>query len=279
MNLIKTNYSQEEEEEEYNNRTSTKTKIEPDKVAKPGEPIISTKIQDKYYITPNIDKYLSKNNIMLGNYSSFFFINLRLNLKQRNVINNLLTDLHKTFKNENNPYSKNIKSLAYSDLGAPLPLHLSLTHNIIFENQKYMDDFFSYFKTKYTNNTNCNGFKLQFKNKLIYLPNEDNTKIFICLAVTDEICIKYLKPLQNDISDILSGYTSYINKSFAENTIPHVSIGSIIKTTNEPFNGTGTDIKFPCYELDKNITEQLEINCHEIKATRLRSNITFPLPY
>ncbi|CCH58195.1 hypothetical protein TBLA_0A03990 [Henningerozyma blattae CBS 6284] len=204
---------EEEKEKEKDHNTST-TKKE----------TIPSSITSKYHFPPSLNYINHKNCDNMRQrtvWSTFIYLEWRIAKSERIRLHSLINQV---CKDKNLPYS--FTPAFFSDLGAPLPLHVSLTRNIEFHSIEQRD----LLKASLEKHMHSiEPFTLEFLPLFELYRAHYRSGLFIGFPVSFDCKVKQIEPLINQIGHAMKDvnildYSKYlINPSTA-----HVSLGQAL---------------------------------------------------
>ena len=292
MLLDKSYYSDNEEIETDLERNNHQRKnSEADITTKePSLPGISPSLEDKYSIAPNVHNYL-ESLMVSGNFlqplkyanqafNAYFYLDIKLSLRQRNIISNVINQYNRKLTEAGNPFKCN--SLVYSDLKSPLPLHVTLVAQSTMHDQSILDKLRTGLVEKCLKT--MAPIELSFKPKLIVLQNSYSSRYFIALEVEKKCAHEALDPLarliHTDLKELVEeanreNENGEVKKSRLRDidalNIKHMSIATIESRDNLDLS------LLPQLEMSASDLDQLRFTCTEFKMTKARSQLSIPL--
>ncbi|SCU86372.1 LANO_0C07778g1_1 [Lachancea nothofagi CBS 11611] len=294
MDLLKDQYSSEEESDEQELvKTGSVAKLK----------AVPQEILDKYHIAPNIDKYSEPMNLAAtrGKWASFAFIEMRPSMHQRLVLDQLIRDVGAKLRASD----LNFEPLHMSELGSPLPLHVSLSANFSFPTAGELDTFAKMLQIEVLQKV-PGTFSLEFQPRLQVYDNVDRNAFFLALDVAPAIkqaeirqlrsaveeSIEFCRRDEDDIHDHsidaspvrTAPYTwsherahlsiaRAFNPSLAHN-FPAASSGDAWRSYRRRIDDLNESLK--TVPVGKETLDALKFQCRGIKLTKQRSNLWIP---
>ena len=314
MEQLKRSYSSEEEEEEEE-EVAHRQDIDDHKNAKLSQ-TLSSKILDKYGIPPNVDKYYccegDKNpamNFTRGLWTTFVFIEMRPSQHQRSLLDATLRTISEKLDREFPP-GLAFAPLQRSELGSPVPLHVSLSANIEFSTAQELDTFTKMLQIEVLQKFPAGPFQVSFKPHLRVYDNIERNALFLALDVAENVKTDRIAPLAAIIDESLDfcrrGPDENIGNGPNASQSPawsfqnaHMSIArSNDNNISRAYNSerysspAASTAAFQRYKdkifhvnkalksitLDPELIQALDFQCLGIKATKQRANLWIPFP-
>ncbi|KAL6945268.1 hypothetical protein ACO0QE_002717 [Hanseniaspora vineae] len=285
-------YEELESDPEITNYEKTEQEAEPDfaTTKQSNLPGISSSLEDKYSIAPNVHNYL-ESLMVSGNFlqplkyanqafNAYFYIDIKLSFRQRNIISNVISQYNRKLMDLG--HSFRCDSLLYSDLKSPLPLHVTLVSQSMMHDQSVLDKLRTGLVKKCLKT--MTPIEISFKPKLIVLQNSYSSRYFIALEVEKKCAHEKLDPLAHLINNDMKELVEEANRENQDDktkksrlrdidalNIKHMSIATI-----ESRDDLNTSL-LPQIELAAGDLDQLRFTCTEFKMTRARSQLSIPL--
>lgn len=118
-------------------------------------PAIPESVLSKYHIAPNLQKYEQQDMNMTPFWRSFVYCEWRPTPEIRRELQQIIFKYNKIFMKQNStdPYQlAELSPLFLSNLGAPKPLHISLTRTLLFESEEQRHTFIQEIRRGLQNN-------------------------------------------------------------------------------------------------------------------------------
>lgn len=196
MNQVKDLYSSEEEDDK-----------QLDEGLSAGLP---SEILDKYCISPNVGKYeyaresdMRGVNFAVGRWSSFVFIETRPSPRQQALLDAVLQGANKRLGHVSSMLAPAFNPLHVSELGSPLPLHVSLTANFDFGSVRELDNFAKMLQVEMLQNFPAGPLEVTFSPRLRVYDNIEHSSLFLALDVAAEVKSRSISRLCTLISESL----------------------------------------------------------------------------
>lgn len=269
MDLIAANYA-ESSEGESDSSSDLKVQVKNTQEEEEGVavlPSLPTEILDKFHIAPNISKFTNEMSlasnftIKKGFYSSFIYLEWRPTKLYRQLVFKHINDYNLAFKELHNTHSnQQFVPLHMNELGSPLPLHVSLSQNLIFHSEAQRDSMLTALQTRISTQ-NIPTFAIEFEPSPIILSSHLNNAMFLTYSVQEEFKKTVLKQIQDAIHESLKEAfpNRNIEKKYElDNQSLHMSIAQMCnvpsylmkhyhKSTVKPFQ----DFSLPTFQVDK----------------------------
>ena len=176
-------------------------------------PAIPESVISKYHITPNLQKYEQQDMNMTPFWRSFVYCEWRPTPEVRRELQQIIFKYTKTFteKNSSDPYQlAELSPLFLSNLGAPKPLHISLTRSLLFESEEQRHIFIREIRHGLQNNKFA-PFKLEVSpHPKLYISERANA-LYLGLPISERSSRTRLSSLKPIIENALqkSGIPNY----------------------------------------------------------------------
>lgn len=263
-------------------------------------PPVPSQVLDKFYVAPNVDKYspTTEMSFTRGMWNNFVFIELRPNSEQRNSLNKLLTVFNEKLQLLETPKPiVQFQPLHITQLGSPLPLHISLSSNIQFSTKKEADMFVKMLSVEILQKFPIK-FTFKFKPELQIYDNFNHSALFLTLDVSHEIKTRYLSKLSSIVQESIDCVCVEEKSPELEQWSyrnAHMSIGksansyiteqylmqkdmSDEETAKKAYYQRVQELNdiVQSIPVDRATTQSFEFECRGIKVTKQRENIWIP---
>ncbi|CUS25150.1 LAQU0S28e00584g1_1 [Lachancea quebecensis] len=196
MNHLKDLYCSEEEDDE-----------QLDEGLSAGLP---SEILDKYCISPNVEKYeyalgsdMRGANFAIGKWSSFVFIETRPSRRQQSLLDAILHKASARLGHTSTMLAPVFNPLHVSELGSPLPLHVSLTANLDFGSARELDTFAKMLQIEVLQNFPAGPLDITFAPRLRVYDNIEHSSLFLALEVAAHVKSRSISRLCTLITESL----------------------------------------------------------------------------
>ncbi|SCV00078.1 LAME_0G07382g1_1 [Lachancea meyersii CBS 8951] len=276
MDLLKDQYPSDNETEDSEN-----------------EPVLQhlpDQVLDKFHISPNIGKYTQNemNSVArlsatrAAKWTSFAFIEMRPTVQQRRTLDELTLKLATKLQRPGLEF----QPLHISDLGSPLPLHVSLSANVEFSTAAEVDAFAQMLQIEVLQRI-AGPFDVAFEPCLKMYENAERDALFLALDLEPELkngplfqlwqavreSLDFCRRSEHDQDDsnAVSTRTWGHDRSHMSLAKSFCAKASYSSTIVDELNTVLADTP-----VDPAILDTLKFQCRGIKLTKQRSNLWIP---
>ncbi|CCK71305.1 phosphoric diester hydrolase KNAG_0G02480 [Huiozyma naganishii CBS 8797] len=203
MDALKDNYSSSsdndtESESSVDVRESSGTATE--KLLLPRVP---SEIAGKYHIEPSVSKYAMKMHL-LGRWTSFLYLEWKPSTAERYDLARYISQYNRWLAREFSGQRIVFEPLFHTELGSPRLLHVSLSPNLYFNDDKERDRFFETLRESVNRSNTVKPFHLKFDTQPAVLFSKQQDAAFLALKVSKE-SLPALNSLSSVIEEALKG--------------------------------------------------------------------------
>ncbi|CEP63207.1 phosphoric diester hydrolase LALA0_S07e04874g [Lachancea lanzarotensis] len=303
MELLEDQYPSDNESEE---EVTTYTRID--------LPALPSALLDKFHVSPNIEKFTQQqphrpqmNHLFTRvpattqgvKWTSFAFIEMRPTLQQRQILDKVTCQIAGQMQR----HGLSFQPLHMSDLGSPLPLHVSLSGNLEFGSAAEVDAFEHMLRIEVLQQM-AGPFQVDFEPSLKVYENVGRNALFLALGVKSEQKNGVLRQLwqavhesfdfcrrndpagDNSVSTHESDISSRSQQSSGHER-SHVSIARAFSFQGPVFDpNASTSVRqidelnrvLEATPIDPTLLQALTFECTGIKITKQRSNVWIGFP-
>ncbi|SCU87031.1 LAFA_0E04280g1_1 [Lachancea sp. 'fantastica'] len=283
-------------------------------------PALPSALLDKFHVSPNIEKLTAQSHELqvqqqpmnslakisttqAAKWTSFAFLEMRPTVQQRRILDKLTCEIAAQLQQRRGGLY--FQPLHMSDLGSPLPLHVSLSANLEFGTAAEVDAFEQMLRIEVFQRI-PGPFQVDFEPFLKVYENAAKDALFLALGVRNEQKNGPLRQLWQAVhesldfcrrtdpdEDLKNCSNSRVQQPLWGHERSHMSISKAFVQTNSTKNGGVAP--FPESELSTNQTEELNralmtipvdpqllenlsFQCTGVKVTKQRSNVWIPFP-
>ncbi|SCU90131.1 LADA_0F02014g1_1 [Lachancea dasiensis] len=293
MNLLD-QYLSEEEEEEVKSKAALERGIGI-RDSQPRLKPLPDQILDKYHISPNIEKYSGEDmNTIARGWTSFAFVEMRPSHRQRLQIDSLVHTVGLQLRSE---IGLEFQPLHISELGSPLPLHVSLGPNFSFQTSQELNAFAQMLQVETWQKMNA-PFEVGFEPILQIYDNVDRNALFLALDVSQSVKNSHIRRLWTAVQESLD-FSRRSDECAASRCAwtferSHMSIAraflkppsikaagghtSAERTLDAQYRRTIEQLNMLLANrpVDRSVLDSLRFQCSGIKLTKQRSNLWIP---